>query len=87
MEPTGTPRVGKKDVYNYRRFVFDGISMTDDLIGLAVDFYYAGALDADAPISSLFVYYDRAENETVKLTKDDVTALKEFGNNNASAGK
>ncbi|MBQ8718882.1 MAG: hypothetical protein IJY66_06420 [Clostridia bacterium] len=87
LEPTGMPRVGKKDVYNYRRYVFDDVSMTDDLIGLAVDFYYVGATDAEAPIASLFAYYGEAENETVKLTKDDANALKEFGNNGASAEK
>ena len=80
VEPTGAPRVGKKDVYNYRRYVFDDITMTDDLIGLAVDFYYVGALDAESPITSLFAYYGQAEDETVKLTKEDVNALKEFGN-------
>ena len=78
IEPTGTPRVGSKDVYNYRRFVFDGVSFAKDMIALAVDFYYAGATDAEAPMATLFVYYNGGDDEVVKLTKDDIKAMENF---------
>ena len=79
LEPTGEPRMGQKDVYNYRRYVFDGVPMHRDVIGLVVEFYYAGEADADQPLGELYAYYYEAENEIVNLTKKDQFALEEFG--------
>ena len=87
VEPSGTPRVGTKDVYNYRRYVFDGVELTSDLIGLAVDFYYVEAAEAESPIATLFVYYGEAKTETVKLTKDDIKAIENFAKSSIAGEK
>ena len=79
LTPTGEPRQGRRDVYNYRRYIFDGVSVDKNTIGVIVDFYYVGAADAESPLGSLYVYYELAESESVKLTKKDVAAMKEFG--------
>ena len=87
LVPLDDVRRGEKDVYNYRRYVFDGVVLDKDVIGLALDFYYVGALDAEQPVASLFVYYVDAENQMVDLTKDDVTAIRNFGENNKAQSK
>ncbi len=79
LTPTAAPTAAQKDVYNYRRYVFDGVSTGDNIIGIMVDFYYAGAADAESPLGSLYVYYERATSERVKLTKNDIAALEKFG--------
>ena len=79
LTPTGEPRAAQKDVYNFRRYVFDGVSVGENIIGVMVDFYYIGATDAESPLGSLYVYYEPASSENVKLTKNDVAALENFG--------
>ncbi len=79
LTPTGSPVAVKKDVYNYRRYLFDGVTIDDDVIGIKVEFYYAGAADAEQPLGELYVYYQEAKNVTVKLTKNDRAALEDFG--------
>ncbi|MBQ7337400.1 MAG: hypothetical protein IJW40_02990 [Clostridia bacterium] len=79
LTPTGEPVTAQKDVYNYRRYVFDQVPTDDHIIGLIVDFYYVGAIDDGEPLAQLYVYYERAKNEDIKLTKNDIAALEEFG--------
>ncbi len=74
-EPTGTQR----DVYHYRRYVFDAVPVDQTLIGLRVEFYYAGDEQADEPLAELYVWYQGAESKSVKLSKKDIAALEDFG--------
>ena len=69
----------QKTLYNYRKFVFDGIEITDDVIGVYVDFYYVGDVDYDEkPYGSLLLYYNGDENRTVKLTAQDKKLIEAF---------
>jgi hypothetical protein len=79
--PSGEPVHGQKDVYNYRKYVFDNVEITSDTIGLKVDFYYAGQADYEqAPYGSLYVYYQLAEKTNVKLSQNDLAALESYQN-------
>ena len=66
----------KKTLYNYRKFVFDGIKITDDVIAVYADFYYVGDLNYDEkPYGSLLIYHYEEENIERKLTRDDIKAI------------
>lgn len=77
--PTGEPVSAQQDVYNFRRYVFDGVTMGKDTIGLCVEFFYVGQAEDEEPLAQLYVWYQGAQPQTVKLTKNDITALNEFG--------
>ena len=69
----------QKTLYNYRKFVFDGIEITDDVIGVYVDFYYVGDVDYDEkPYGSLLLYYNGDKNRTVNLTAQDKKLIEAF---------
>ena len=72
-------RAAQKNVYNYRKFVFDGVSMGDaekPLLTIFMDVYYVGDLDYDAdPYGTLPIYQYVYENEIYTLTSDDKKAL------------
>ena len=66
----------KKTLYNYRKFVFDGIEIDDSVIAVYADFYYVGDIDYDEkPYGSLLIYHFEEENISRKLTKNDVKAI------------
>ncbi|MBP3375829.1 MAG: hypothetical protein J6L83_03610 [Clostridia bacterium] len=66
----------KKTLYNYRKFVFDGIKIDDSVIAVYADFYYVGDIDYDEkPYGSLLIYHYEEENISRKLTKNDVKAI------------
>ena len=72
-------KAAQKTLYNYRKFVFDDIEITDDVIGVYVDFYYVGDVDYDKdPYGSLLVYYYGDKNRPVKLTANDKKAIEAF---------
>ena len=66
----------KKTLYNYRKFVFDGIKIDDSVIAVYADFYYVGDIDYnEKPYGSLLIYHYEEENISRKLTKNDVKAI------------
>ena len=70
----------QKTLYNYRKFVFDGIQLTDDVIAVYVDIYYKGDVNYDEkPYGSLLVYYNEDENIPYKLSNADKKAIEEWG--------
>lgn len=81
LAPTGEVVRGEKDVYNFRKYIFDGVDITADTIGLKVDFYYAGNVDYESdPLGSLYVYYQLADKTPVKLSSADLEALNSYRN-------
>lgn len=69
-------RSAKKTLYNYRKFVFDGIKIDDSVIAVYADFYYVGDIDYDkTPYGSLLIYHYEEENISRKLIKNDVKAI------------
>lgn len=82
---TGTDQ---KNVYNYRRMVFDLDSAEVDikelldsglLLAIYADFYYVGALDYEqTPYGVLCLYDFMSKDIKVKLEKGDVKALESY---------
>lgn len=69
-------KAAKKTLYNYRKFVFDGIEITGDVIAVYADFYYVGDIDyGKKPYGSLLIYHYEEENVARKLTRNDVRAI------------
>jgi hypothetical protein len=69
----------QKTLYNYRKFVFDGIEITDDVIGVYVDFYYVGDVNYEEnAYGTLLLYYNGDKNRTVRLTAADKKAIETF---------
>jgi hypothetical protein len=70
----------QKTLYNYRKFVFDSIKLTDDVIAVYADIYYKGDLDYDEkPYGSLLLYYNGDKNISKELTDADRSAIEGFG--------
>lgn len=69
----------QKTLYNYRKFVFDGIDVTKRVLAIYVDIYYKGAVNYDEDAYGTILIYDyKTENEAYKLTLGDKNAIKSF---------
>lgn len=85
-EAAGTPRkevryfpsdslADKKNVYNYRRLIFEDVDLSD-ASELYLEFYYNGAVNYDAePYSEILIWVE-GESYPYTLTKKDLKALK-----------
>ena len=76
-------RAETKNLYNYRRFVFDGVEMTSaekPLLTIYMDVYYVGDLDYETePYGTLPLYQYVYQNEVYTLTSADRKALAAWG--------
>ncbi len=71
----------KKTLYNYRKFVFDGIKLDENVIAVYADFYYVGDIDYnEKPYGSLLIYHNEEKNIEYKLSKDDIKAIRSWSN-------
>ena len=67
----------KKTLYNYRKFVFDGIVIDESVLAVYADFYYVGNVDYnEKPYGSLLIYYYEEQNIDYALTRNDIKAIK-----------
>ena len=67
---------GEKNLYNYRRAVFNDIVIDETTLGVFVDIYYVGDIDYDQPAYGTLCIWDfTSENIPVKLTQNDIDAL------------
>jgi len=75
----------KKNVYNYRKYVFRNVSIEDLTLAVYVDIYYKGedakgnAVTPDysaKPKGTLCIYDYKSANIERKLTSDDIDAIK-----------
>lgn len=72
----------KKTNYNYRKYVFDDIKITNTVIAVYADFYYIGDVNYDEkPYGSLLIYHNEEENIKYTLTNDDKKALESYSGN------
>jgi hypothetical protein len=87
IQPTGEETTGQTSMYNYRRYVFDGVDMEElfdseastNVINMTVDIYYQGSVNYDrAPYSTIVIYEPRYENLPYDLTGRDKRALKAY---------
>lgn len=72
----------QKNVYNYRKFIFDGVDMTvteNPVLAVYVDIYYKDDIDYDKEAYGTLIIYDYlAEKEVYELNGRDEDALKAF---------
>ena len=72
----------KKTLYNYRKFVFDGIKIDDTVIAVYADFYYVGDINYDSlPYGSLLIYHNEEEEIPYSLTRNDIKAIESSSDN------
>ncbi len=73
----------QKNLYNYRRFIFDGVDMTvtdNPVLAVYVDIYYKGDIDYEKDAYGTLIIYDYAsEREPYKISKKDLEKLEGFG--------
>lgn len=73
----------EKNLYNYRRFIFDGVDMTvtdNPVLAVYVDVYYKGDIDYEKdPYGTLIIYDYASERIPYKMSKKDVERLEHFG--------
>ena len=72
----------KKNLYNYRKFVFDGVDMTvteNPVLAVYVDIYYKDDVDYEKDAYGTLCIYDYlAEKKPYELTGSDKDALEAF---------
>lgn len=67
---------GTRNLYNYRKAVFNDIVIDETTLGVFVDIYYVGDIDYDKPAYGTLCIWDfTSENLRVKLTQKDIEAL------------
>lgn len=74
----------KHNIYNYRKYVFDGVEMSDLTLGVFIDVYYCGN-DANGnkvtpdyntvPMGAVCIYRYDVSKKTVALTDKETKAL------------
>ena len=64
----------QKTVYNYRRYVFDDVDLSDASL-CYLEFYYVGAIDYEAEPYSQILVWQRGDDRAYTLTRDDIRAL------------
>ena len=66
-------------LYNYRKFVFDGIKIDDSVIAVYADFYYIGDVNYDEkPYGSLLIYHNEEAEIKYSFTRNDIKALESY---------
>ncbi len=76
LHPTGEPIRESTALYNYRRYTFDNVSVTDVTVGAFVDIYYNGDINYEAnAYGTLLIYDQNAPWVPYKLSKDELKRL------------
>ena len=79
IKPTGEAFSHKKTLYNYRKYIFDGIVIDDSVLAILVDIYYVGDVNYEEnSYGSLLIYYYEDENVTYNLSNSDKKALQNY---------
>ena len=67
---------GERNLYNYRRLVFNDLVIDETTLGVFVDIYYVGDVNYDEPAyGTLCIWELTSENIPVELTRNDIEAL------------
>ncbi len=76
----------ERNLYNYRKLVFDNITVDELTVGVFVDFYYVGDIDYEkTAYGTLCLYDDESVNLKYKLTANDKTALERYSKENKNS--
>ena len=79
--PTGDAISHKKTLYNYRKFIFDGIKVDESVLAVMIDIYYVGDIDYESePMATLLLYFDedKGSNIEYKLSSADKKAIEGY---------
>ena len=69
----------QNSLYNYERFVFDGVSVEELTLAVYLDVYYDQAIDYSAePYGTLCLYDHALKNIERKLSSADIKAIESF---------
>ena len=80
VHATGEPVSDSTSMYNYRKYIFDGVSVDDATAEIFVDFYYAERVDYEKlPYGTLLVYDAESDDEPLRLKARDKKALAAWG--------
>ncbi len=82
IKPTGFVKdTTSNRLYTYYRYVFDGVTIEADTVGIFADVYYVGDIQGDyenIAYGTLCLYDARASWIEQTLTRDDIAALQNF---------
>ena len=79
IKATGDTISYKKTLYNYRKYIFDGIVIDDSVLAVLVDIYYVGDVNYEEnSYGSLLLYYYEEDDATYKLSSADKKALNDY---------
>ena len=86
ISPSGEELSYQKTLYNYHKYVFDGVEIAfdeaeadDRILAIYIDVYYVGELDYDErPLGTLLIYHYTYPNKEYTLTKNDIKAIEGY---------
>ena len=79
ISPSGEELSYKKTLYNYHKYVFDGVEVDKSVLAIYVDIYYVGEIDYnERSLGTLLIYYYTYPTKEYKLTKNDIKAIDDF---------
>lgn len=79
FQPTGDTITYQKTLYNYRKFIFDGIDIDETVLAVMVDVYYIDDVDYEKDAyATLLLYYYEDENVPYKLSNADKKAIEGY---------
>lgn len=81
FHPTGEAITYQKTLYNYRKFIFDGIKIDDSVLAVMIDIYYVDDINYEEDTYAtllLYFYEDKAENIKYKLSYADKKAIENY---------
>ncbi len=77
-----TSTADKKNLYNYRKLVFDGVDLTPEenpILAIYVDFYYIGDIDYEKDsYGTLPIYFYDAEWEVYEAGSKELAAIRDY---------
>lgn len=80
FQPTGEAITHKKTLYNYRKFIFDGIKVDETVLAVMIDVYYVDDIDYEKdPYATLLLYFYENKNIEYDLSRADKNAIEGFG--------
>lgn len=79
ISPSGEALSYQKTLYNYHKYVFDGVEVDKSVLAIYVDIYYVGKIDYnERSLGTLLIYDCTYPTKEYTLTKNDIKAIDDF---------
>jgi hypothetical protein len=79
ISPSGEALSYQKTLYNYHKYVFDGVEVDKSVLAIYVDIYYVGKIDYnERSLGTLLIYDCTYPTKEYTLTKNDIKAIADF---------